>query len=34
MADLVARADEDMYRRRRAARAASQRPATQSPSTR
>ena len=34
MADLVARADEDMYRRRRAARAASQRPAPQPRSTR
>jgi diguanylate cyclase (GGDEF)-like protein len=31
MADLVARADEEMYRRRRATRAASQRPATQAP---
>jgi diguanylate cyclase (GGDEF)-like protein len=34
MADLVARADEDMYRNRRAHRAASQRPAPHSPSTR
>jgi diguanylate cyclase (GGDEF)-like protein len=34
MADLVARADEEMYRRRRATRAASQRPATQAPGRR
>ena len=34
MADLVARADEEMYRSRRAARAASQRPATQAPGRR